>query len=70
MLKEQSLHLSPPLPHQNEALQQVMDVLGCNRGLARALLIHFRWSPETLFGERPPRFLLASPFPPARERTL
>ena len=35
---------------QEEALQKVVDFLGCSRSFARTLLIHFRWDSDVLFG--------------------
>ncbi|KAK9817712.1 hypothetical protein WJX72_001099 [[Myrmecia] bisecta] len=35
---------------QDEALDSVINILGCSRSTARSLLIHFRWNTETLFG--------------------
>ncbi|CAL8462233.1 g1764 [Coccomyxa elongata] len=35
---------------QEKALQDVMGIMGCSRSIARTLLMHFRWSTETLFG--------------------
>ncbi len=36
---------------QENALQDVMGIMGCSKSTARTLLMHFRWSTETLFGE-------------------
>jgi hypothetical protein len=36
---------------QEKALQDVVSIMGCSRGIARTLLMHFRWSTETLFGK-------------------
>jgi hypothetical protein len=35
---------------QNEALQAVINILGCSVSAARTLLIYFRWDTEGLFG--------------------
>jgi hypothetical protein len=35
---------------QETALQDVMSIIGCSRATARALLMHFRWNCEMLFG--------------------
>ena len=36
---------------QDKALKDVAIVLACPKGVARTLLIYFRWNPEKLFGK-------------------
>ena len=44
--------LAPDVLHsfQDKALADVASVLACSSSIARTLLIHFRWSVESLFG--------------------
>ena len=44
--------LTPDVLHsfQDKALADVANVLACSASVARTLLIHFRWSVESLFG--------------------
>ena len=37
---------------QDKALSDVASVLACSQGIARTLLIYFRWDVEKLFGGR------------------
>ncbi len=36
---------------QDDALQQVMNIVGCGRSTARALLMHFCWNVDSLCGK-------------------